>query len=94
MHCTCVACDVTHLGLGQSRLLHLQLRLEQLEVLGPAFGLGVAGAHPEVIVQRHRCPSLPLVSCGHIACDSTSGVRLKGDVPSFCDTWIVNEARA
>lgn len=54
--CTCIAW-CAYLGLGQSRLLHLQLGLQQLEVLGPAFGLGVTGTHTEVIVQRHCCQS-------------------------------------
>ena len=56
LHCTCIAW-CAYLGLGQSRLLHLQLGLQQLEVLGPAFGLGVTGTHTEVIVQRHCCQS-------------------------------------
>lgn len=49
-----------HLGLGQSRLLDLQLGLQQFEVLGPAFSLGVTGSNSQVIVQRHLPLFAPL----------------------------------
>lgn len=42
-----------YLCLCESCFLHLQLRLQQFEILGPAFCFGIAGLNPQVIVKWH-----------------------------------------
>lgn len=40
-----------YLCLCESCFLHLQLRLQQFEILGPSFCFGITGLNPQVIVK-------------------------------------------
>ena len=46
------------LGLSESCLLHLELRLQEFEVFGPAFCFWVTSLHSQVVVQRHLLRSV------------------------------------
>lgn len=42
-----------YLCLCQGSFLHFKLRLQQFEVLRPAFSFCIAGGDPQIIIQRH-----------------------------------------
>ena len=46
------------LGLSESYLLHLVLRMQKFEVFGPAFCFWVTGRHSRVAVQGHLLSSM------------------------------------